>query len=183
MTAEPLTTQGDRQPDSGRPVPVVVLLMGGLVLVIALYIGTQVVGVLFGLIAPPPPPTLPGLTELDHISASYGNDEWLYTSARHPCEVAQHYIQSGGQCEFAPQWCVPGGGTTPNSYARIAPGDHVARCLGTSNFSIFAQRWQVLIATTGSSGAEGTTFRIVRDVLWNGDQSAGQPLSLPVSTP
>jgi hypothetical protein len=181
MTLEPMTAvEGGGEP-ARRPIPLTIILMGVVVLAAGLYIGTQVIGVLFSLIAPPAPPTPSGLTQVEHTSTSYGNDEWLYTSAQHPCEVAQFFIENGGQCEFAPQWCTEGGGTSPDSFARIVPGDHVARCTGTSSFSIFAQRWQVLIATSGYSGAEGATFRLVRDVLWNGD--AGPPISLPVETP
>jgi hypothetical protein len=179
MTPQPLATESAGEQTEGRTVPLSILLMGVVVLAIGLFIGTQVIGVLFALIAPPPPPTPPNLTQVEHKSADYGSDEWLYTSTQHPCDVAQHYIQSGGSCEFAPQWCGPGSGTTPNSFARITPGDHVARCLGTSNFSIFAQRWQILIASAGYSGAEGTTFRVVRDVLWNGQAS---PLVDPAAT-
>lgn len=157
--------------------------MGVVVLAVGVYIGTQVLGVLFGVIAPPAPPLPGNLTEVEHISTDYGSDEWLYTSAQHPCEVAQVYINAGGQCEFAPQWCREGGGTQPDSYARITPGDHVGRCMGVTSFSIFAQRWQVLIATIGSSGAEGASFRVVRDVLWAGDQLGPAPISLPVATP
>lgn len=183
MTSQPAITE--TTPGGGssqrRSLPLSIILMGVVVLLVGGYVGTQVIGVLFGLIAPPLPPTPPNLTSIDHSSTDYGSDEWLYASPQHPCDVAQFFIANGGQCEFAPQWCSAGGGTNPDSYVRITAGDHVARCLGTSPFSIFAQRWQVLIATSGSTGADGTTFRLVRDVLWNGD--AGPPVSLPVVTP
>ncbi len=182
MTSQPATTQTPHEGEvpQRRSLPLSIILMGIVVLLVGGYIGTQVMGVLFGLIAPPLPPTPPNLTQIDHSSTDYGSDEWLYSSPQHPCDVAQFYIVNGGQCEFAPQWCSAGGGTNPDSYVRITPGDHVARCLGTSEFSAFAQRWQVLIATSGSAGADGTTFRLIRDVLWNGD--AGPPISLPVET-
>jgi len=69
--------------------------MGAVVLLVGGYVGTQVIGVLFGLIAPPLPPTPPNLTSIDHTSTDYGSDEWLYTSPQHPCDVAQFFIANG----------------------------------------------------------------------------------------
>ncbi|MEO8610323.1 MAG: hypothetical protein ABI690_20675 [Chloroflexota bacterium] len=160
-----------------RTVPLRVILLGVIALLLAVFIGTQVLGVLYVIVFPPAPP-LPGdLTLMSHTNTDYGVDDWLYDSRQKPCDIVTYYTNSGGQCRLALFQC---GNTQANSTSendQPLPGDNVARCVGESKISIFAMRWQANIAT-GPSADVPTEFRISREIYWTG---AAPPIPQPVS--
>lgn len=110
----------------------------------ALYIGTRVIGVLYALAAPPSAPLPSDARELSHTSKGYGEDSWVYQTDHSVCEVAEFYIEQGGQC---------------------SPCAETVTCDGGNDFSIFAMRWNADIAT-GEGGQ--THIDILRQVSWSG---------------
>jgi hypothetical protein len=147
-------------------VPWRIIVLGVVALVLAVIIGTQVLGVLYVIVFPPGPP-LPGdVTLVSHVNTDYGVDEWLYDSRQSTCEVLTYYTNSGGKCRITPLQC---GDQTDaaDSTGWTAPGQHIARCVGESKVSIFAMRWQAIVAT-GPSRDMPTEFRIVREIFWTG---------------
>jgi hypothetical protein len=149
--------------------PRLVLLLGGVVLLLLFYIGTQVFGVLYGIVFPAQPPLPPDVHEITHENADYGFDTWLYGTDQDACEVVAFYATEGGRCLLSPGYC-----NTGTVIEVDTPGQHVARCSGEQEFSIFAMRWNAIIAT-GDEFAGKTQFRLEREVFWSG--------SIPKPTP
>jgi hypothetical protein len=148
-----------------RAVPWRLIIVGGLALLLALVIGTQVIGVLYAMAFPPSPPLPDSVMLASHANPSYGVDDWVYQSSSDPCSVAVFYEAAGANCEVAPLWC------DGNEYATVySANQHVARCFGTTPFSIFTMHWQVLIAS-GSDSSTPTEFRLRREVSWVGAPS------------
>jgi hypothetical protein len=85
--------------------------------------------------------------------------------------VLTYFINSGGQCRIAPEQCKDenkeSGDSSSSSVAVSVLGQHIARCIGESKISIFAMRWQAIIAT-GPSPDVPTEFRITREIYWTG---------------
>jgi len=111
---------------------------------------------------------------VSHTSTDYGTDDWLYSSKKlSACDVVHFYESKEGQCRIAPMWCgdlaSPGGSNTN--------GQNVARCVATQNFSIFALRWEVIIAT-GATSDESSQFRLSREIYWTGAVPPSNPPSL-----
>ena len=162
---------GDVPPDAGtvtaRPVPLKLIAIGIAALVFALFVGTQVLGVLVAILLPPAPPVPANLTEATHSSAAYGVDEWLYESTVPACDVLAFYqTQPDTVCSVAPLWCGDSSDQTLSGAA--VPGQHVARCQGITRFSLFAMRWQAVISTADTPGYQ-TEFRLAREIFWTGD--------------
>lgn len=161
-------------PSSGNPDPssedvIVVrrpsrklIVLGVIALALAFYIGTQVLGVLYGLISPPPAPAPAGVSELTHKNTGHGVDEWTYSTNLPACDVLQFYLSQNGTCDIAPTMCNPAEEASPNT-----PGQHVANCHGLITFSIFAMKWEVNIAS-GYGGDAPTRFMLSRQVYWSG---------------
>ena len=150
-----------------RTVPWRIIVLAAVALLLAVVIGTQVLGVLYVIVFPPAPP-LPGdVTLMSHINTDYGVDEWLYDSRQSACDVLTYYVNSGGACRMAPFQCSDTRTDDPSTTGSTTPGQNVARCVGESKVSIFAMRWQAIIAT-GPSADVPTEFRIVREIYWTG---------------
>lgn len=160
-TAETQTEAAQEQPS--RPVSLRIIVLGVLTLVLAVLIATQVIGVLYAIVFPPAPPVPENSTLTSHIGSDYGVDTWLYTSQQSPCDVLNYYVTQGGQCRLSPGVCESN--TTESTGSRSA--QHVARCIGTTSFSLFALRWQAVIASGGSADV-ATEFRLEREIFWSG---------------
>ncbi len=150
-----------------RTVPWKIIILGVIALVLAFVIATQVLGVLYVIIFPPAPP-LPGdVTLVSHTNVDYGVDEWLYLSRQNSCDVLVFYTANGGVCRIAPLQCVEAPTDDPAIISGNGAGEHISRCIGETTASIFAMRWQVIIAT-GPNAETPTEFRLIREVFWSG---------------
>lgn len=131
---------------------------------LAVFVGLQVIGVLYSIIFPPVPPRPASVTELAHTSEAYGVDAWDYGTADDACAVARFYINNNGECKFGPKICDAGFVNDTS----MQPGSHVAQCSGVMAFSIFAMRWQAIIAT-GYRDGNPTHFKLLREIFWTGE--------------
>lgn len=155
--------------DAARPgrrfLPWQVILLGGAALALAVLIGTQVIGVLYSILAPPSPPLPEGARLLSHTGFDYGVDDWLYGTDERACTVARFYQEQGGVCR------VSVGDCEGDSSMRLGPApaepQNVARCVGEVYFSIFAMRWEVTIASGYEKDGQ-TRFSLSREVFWTG---------------
>lgn len=158
-----------------RAVPWMIIVLGAVALILAVVIGTQVLGVLYVIIFPPVPP-LPGdVTLVSHINTDYGVDEWLYTSQQNSCDVLIFYTANGGECRIAPFQCGDNRTDDQTMTGENTPSQHIARCVGQTQASIFAMRWQIILAT-GPDPATPTQFRLTREVFWSGQIP---PMNIP----
>jgi hypothetical protein len=153
--------------DEGRGVPWKVIVLGLIALVLAVVIGTQVIGVLFVILFPPAPPLPANVTLVSHTNTDYGVDEWLYTSSQNVCDVLIFYMENGGQCRIAPLQCGDNRTDDESLTGADSSGQHIARCVSETTASIFAMRWQVVIAT-GSTPDVWAQFRLQREIFWSG---------------
>lgn len=149
--------------------PRLVLLLGVVALVLAVFIGSQVLGVLFGIVFPEKPPLPPDVKELSHESTSYGVDSWLYSSDEDACTVLEFYQAQATKCTVSPFGCG-----ADMVLENTHPGEHVALCSGEKAFSIFLMTWDVNIAT-GDGTTTQTEFRLSRKVYWAGDSPRPTP--------
>lgn len=145
-------------------------LLGLAALALAVFIGTQVLSVLYGIVAPPLPPVPSDADEVSYTSIGYGVDEWVYSVPQHPCDMVAYYEAQGGQCRLAPYKCTmlstPGDVPTTD--------EMVARCGGSIRFSIFVMDWRVFLSEEG----EATTLEVAREVNW----ISGEPRPFPETT-
>lgn len=150
----------------GNGVPLKVILILALALLLALVVGLQVIGVLYAILFPPSPP-VPAAAQLqEHINSAYGTDEWLYTIDQPACEVTLYFeTQAPGSCQVSLGACESGA-TAPDTMAVGVP-QNIARCASESRFSLFALRWEAIIATDPDNTA-ATLFRVQREVFWTG---------------
>lgn len=125
--------------------PWTLLLFAGVGVLLALVIGTQVIGVLYALAAPPVPPLPAGLVEITHTNVGHGHDTWLYQTQQPQCDVAAFFVEQGG-------YCPPCTASTSLT------------CTGEREFSIFAMRWQADIDQAGIT----TQIQLERRVSWSG---------------
>jgi hypothetical protein len=161
---------------AARPVSLRVLLWSILTLILALFVATQVIGVLYAIIFPPNGPALPlGITQLSHRNDSPGVDYWEYGTEQNACELLSFFAAQGGTCQNAPFTC---GGTDGVVMANSSPAQQVGRCTGEMDFSIFTLRWRVGISTFHYTG--GTThFSLMREVYWLGQRPIESTPSVP----
>jgi hypothetical protein len=132
----------------GARLPWLILIVGIVGLLLALYIGSQVLGVLVGILFPPNPPLPPNVAQVSHQSTEHGVDEWVYASdVVAPDAIIDYYEAAGADCETIP---------TANQ--------QITTCSGEKTFSIFAMRWDAVI----SANAEGSELRLSREVFWTG---------------
>ncbi len=163
VPAESDTEKRGRLPLLLLPLLVIALLM-------AVFIGTNVLGVLFGVVAPPLPPLPAGMTQIDHTSPAYGVDTWKYLSSADSSGVptidacsAVQYIQSNdGVCQLAPLQC---GEYRETDDSFSADNSVVARCSGQVAFSIFNMQWWALVMRTPDAQ---TQLELHREVYWIG---------------
>ena len=113
------------------------LILLAVVLVLALVIGTQVIGVLVAILSPPEPPLPADAQQLSHISQEQGIDEWEYGSETNACEVINFYQENDGICQVDPVWCFDDQNLAPRAGSGWQP---VATCSADVPFSIFAMR-------------------------------------------
>jgi len=153
---------------ANRPMSWVWLLLGGVVIVGALVIGIQIIGVLYAIAFPPAPPVPDIWRVVSHTSTDYGVDDWHYTSVLSACELIRYYQENGATCRVAPVYC--GGEDTSQTSlpGDFVAGQHIGRCYGEAKFSIFAQSWEVNIAY-GPNEQEKTQFRVTREIFWSGE--------------
>ncbi len=135
----------------GRRLPRSILVIAIVGFLLALYIGTQVVGVLVGILFPPLPLNV---TLITHQSSEHGMDDWVYNANLSACGIIAFYQSIGADCDVPPESCQ--NDTRPLE----------ATCTGASNFSIFAMRWEVTIRP--GEGMEHTDLRLAREVFWTG---------------
>lgn len=147
---------------SSRRLPLLAIPLLLIALLLALYVGTNVLGVLFGVIAPPLPPLPADMQQVEHTSEAYGVDYWKYTAPTDACEVVVHLEANGGVCQLAPLQCgefreTDGSFTTSDRF--------VARCGGQVDFSIFNMQWWALVMRTPD---DLTQLEFGREVYWLG---------------
>lgn len=145
-----------------RRVPVLALVLLVAVVALGIYIGTNVLSVLFAVVSPPLPPVPPGMTSVSHETESYGVDLWKYTTTGDACEVLQYIQENGGVCRVAPMQC--GEYREDNSGFSIA-NSVVARCTGSIDFSIFNMQWWALVMRLPTTE---TQLELHREVFWLG---------------
>ncbi|MBI5669184.1 MAG: hypothetical protein HZC41_14360 [Chloroflexi bacterium] len=161
----------EQETPARRTIPWQVLLLGLAGLALALLVGSQVIGVLYSIVAPPLPPLPEGVALLEHTGADYGVDEWLYGTPQSACDVVRFYENNGADCRLSNGGCSGmRAGETPSTEPQS-----VAQCEGEKRFSIFAMRWNVIVAT-GYQQNGPTHFRLTREVFWTGDIPPRQQL-------
>lgn len=160
-----------------RRVPTKIIVLGAFAVIFALVVGSQVIGILYAIFFPPATPIPDQSTVVSHSSKDYGVDDWLYTSKLSACDVMHFYEQKDGVCRVAPVWCSEDSTSQSTPAGANTTGQNVARCVGTQQFSIFALRWEVVIAT-GATADQATQFRIGREIFWTGAVPPYTPPSL-----
>lgn len=173
MSNTPNAGSPDRPSDSSssRPQPAPLSRRGLLPLILAvvavslaIFVGTQVVGIFYSILFPPMPPTQDDFVELEYTNEAHGVDSWQYATAQDACSLTRYYEAQGGACVYAPDRCEEGF----IDAASVFPGDNVARCTGEMQFSIFALKWEATIAT-GYRDDNPTRFKLSREVFWTGE--------------
>ncbi len=147
------------------PVGIVVSILA---VSLALVVGLQIISVLYAVLFPLTPPVpQAGVNLLDHSSAAYGVDEWLYGTQQDPCEVLAFYQQAQSQvsCRVAPGQC----NAVLQRTDPLSPSDNIGSCTGAVYFSEFAMSWSVVIAGGYRDDSSPTQFRVSREVYWLGD--------------
>lgn len=144
-----------------RPSLLVILLLLA-VLALAFFIGTNVLGVLYAVVAPPLPPLPPDLTQISHESPAYGVDDWKYSTTQDACDVVQFVQEQGGVCVLAPMQC----GAYRDAHTDFTIGTSiVARCTGKIDFSIFHEQWSSVILRNLDATVR---YDLSREVYWIG---------------
>jgi hypothetical protein len=171
----PTVTATSQQPvqSQRRESPsLLVLALVAIVLLLALFIGTKVIGVFYNIIVPPTPPLPEGTTQLDYSNIAYGVDTWIYGTDENACEVVRFYEANGATCRMAAFWCL--NEEDNSSFEADGPGQHVAQCTGTADFSLFVMRWNATIATQYTTDGQ-THFNLSREILWGGMNATSTP--------
>ena len=165
--------------DTNKPGPVkrfrfrhprLLLGLGIIVAVIAVYIGVQGIGILYSIVFPAMPPVPEGVHEVRHDSTEHGFDTWVYSSDQDACAVLNFYREHGTGCVVMPSACGSADATMPQS----ARNQSVGQCQGQETFSIFSMSWNAMIST-GDASTRKTTFRLEREVYWTGAEIRPTP--------
>ncbi|MAS34638.1 MAG: hypothetical protein CL610_11570 [Anaerolineaceae bacterium] len=151
----------ETEPTGG--IPWVALLLGGLALIFVVLVGPRVVGVLFGIMAPPEPPVPPNARLLTYSREAYGVDVWTYDTTQDICDLVLFFKEQGGDCPIFPPRCA----TKTDSVPQSSP-DLIAQCVGDMEFSVFAMRWQFAIPVRSIS-PQRPRFDLSREIFWTGD--------------
>jgi len=158
-----MSSTGSPEPPQSSRLGWGAIVLAGVLVALAIAIGIPVLGVLYGVLFPPPPPTLDTFEQTSHSSPSYGVDDWLYASSEDACRVVRFYQSTGADCRIAPGVCDSG----IIQLEQPRPGFNVARCTGTLSWSLFHQRYYVNIAA-GYDPAVPTRVRLEREIFWTG---------------
>ncbi len=149
--------------------PWLIVLLGILALLLAVFVATQVIGVLYAIVFPANAPLPPDITESSHKNLAYGVDEWIYITDAEVCDIMAFYQEQADDCLINSIFCGDENPEIP------MPGQHIGRCSGEVEFSIFAMRWEVIISTGDTR--ENTQFLLAREVFWTG--AVPPPMDLP----
>ena len=141
------------------------ILVALALLALAVYVGVQVLSVLYGIVLPPSPPLPIGVVETRHDSPAYGVDAWEYRGEADPCSVVRFYEAGGGICLVALNQCGREGGGQVEAPA-------VAQCAGQTPFSIFTMHWS---ATIFADRGGASRLEVSREVYWIGTGPAATP--------
>jgi hypothetical protein len=146
-----------------QQVPIRAIVWAILVFLLAIFVATQVIGVLYAILFPPDGPALPlNITELSHRTEAPGVDYWVYGTDQNACEVMSFFTTQNGTCQTLPLMCA---GPDQLNLAESTPAQQVGSCTGEMTFSIFRLRWEVRVSSHHLTG--GTThFTVLREVLW-----------------
>lgn len=153
--------ENESAPAKSRLKGALTLIAVAVALVTAFFVGVQVISVLSAILFPPTPPVVANATLISTTNHDYGVDDWVYETEVDACDVAAFYLEMGGVCRFPPATCGEITFEIPQY------NQHVARCIGDVEFSIFAMRWRALIST-GDRNGSATVFRISREIYWTG---------------
>lgn len=153
-----------------RP-PLWLILLAFGVVVLAVVIGLQVFGVLYGLLFPPDAPRPDDVVRLAHETIDTQVYEWRYETGLDPCALIAFYEAEGSTCSVVSGACQAGRYVPP-----LYEVDAFAHCEGVQTFSVFALRWRVTIEPVYRAAPEGSTFTLLSEVLWGG---APRPTSTP----
>jgi hypothetical protein len=157
------TSTTDRAENSTQPrrIPFLALVLMFAVVMLAFYIGTNILTVLFAVVSPPNPPLPDNLTLTSHDSPAYGVDTWKYSTPDDACDLVKYFQENGGVCVYAPNQCGQFRESDPN----FANGSIlVGRCSGEIPFSIFNEQWWSLITKSRTEAYLETN----REVFWIG---------------
>jgi hypothetical protein len=146
-----------------------VIVWSILAFALAIFVATQVIGVLYAILFPPDGPALPlNVAEISHRSEAYGVDYWVYGTDQNACEVMMFFAAQSETCQTLPVMCSGPDGVM---LAESSPAQQVGSCTGDMDFSIFRLRWEVRVSSHHLTG--GTThFTVLREVLWQGTHAA-----------
>jgi hypothetical protein len=147
------------------------LILLAVILVLALVIGTQVIGVLVAILAPPEPPVPADAQQLSHSSQEQGVDEWVYGSDTNACEIVNFYRENNGVCVVDPVWCFDDQNLAPRAGSGWQP---VATCSADVTFSIFVMRWYAEISAGHADGGQ-THIELSREISWSGSLPPENP--------
>jgi hypothetical protein len=136
-----------------------------ILLALAVYIGVQVLGVLYGIVLPPSPPLPNNVLELSHESAAYGVDRWEYSTTADPCEIVRFYEANDAVCLVARSQCGREGSDAIDGLA-------LAYCSGKTPFSIFIMHWS---AAVFPDEADSSRLEVNREIYWIGTGPAATP--------
>ena len=154
------TGNHDSGPVEAAHLPLTALILGIAGLLLAVYIGSQVLGILVAILFPPDPPLAGGAALVSHTSSEHGLDDWVYTIAQNPCDVLVFYQEVGAECDVVPASCAEAG------TRQFSPNQSLARCSGVMSFSIFAMRWDAGISSGQQS--DQTDLHLSREIFWTG---------------
>lgn len=148
-----------------QQVPIRAIVWATLAFALAIFIATQVIGVLYAILFPPDGPALPlNVTELSRRTEAPGVDYWVYGTDQNACEVMRFFATQSGTCQTLPIMC---GGPDGVTLGDSTPAQQVGSCTGEMTFSIFSLRWEVRVSSHHLTG--GTThFTVLREVMWQG---------------
>lgn len=144
-------------PKERRGVLWAAVILSALALILAVVVGKEAVGVLFGVINPPLPPLPPGLREISHQNEAYGVDTWRYASADSACRLVEAFEADGTTCLLNVLPC--------DARMSQARNVSVARCQGVVEFSIFRMTWSALVFAMGME-AESSEVEVRRQIQW-----------------
>jgi hypothetical protein len=148
------------QPPRRWLLPVLLVLF-----VLALVVGWQVVGVLFGLVSLPEPP-VPSFAEASgHRPEVYGFDTWSYRAGALVSELTLYYMQAGATCS-APPFSDEQSALIGRLFPQAT--NVVALCEGSEIFSRFTMYYMAAITSYDQNEAL-TYLDISRRIDWIGD--------------
>jgi hypothetical protein len=137
----------------------IVLAIGAFVL--ALFVGTRVIGALMGVVMPPEMPLPESATQVSYNTDRFGRERWVYSATSFSDSVIAFYQSAGAVCEVPP-FSEERQAALRLDYEDVR--DPVAFCVGDVDFDRFAMRYSAVI----SPAQDGTLSRleIMRVIDW-----------------